>query len=146
MGRNQRVHHNVRYRDRFMFPTRRVGLFSFLGRFPSRVLNVSGIHNNFTGSRAQPTPSLPTGSSHQDSLSPHNDMTHDITDEFRNFVDQKRKGLGDSRRTKTGRQSHPTPGDTQMDGAPPFMQAYMKEAYTIVSQLFCLFVTPASYA
>lgn len=73
-------------------------------------------------------------------------MTRDITDEFRNFVDQKRKDLGDSRRTKTGRQAHPTPGDTQMDGAPPFMQAYMKEAYTIVRQLFCFFVNPAYYA
>jgi len=29
-----------------------------------------------------------------------------------------------------------------MDGAPPFMQVYMKEAYTIVSQLFCFSLLP----
>ena len=66
-------------------------------------------------------------------------MAHDITGEFRIFVDQRRKGLGDSRRTKSGKQPHPTPGDTQTDGAPPFMQAYMKEAYTIVSHYRILF-------
>jgi hypothetical protein len=70
-------------------------------------------------------------SSHQDSYLSH--MAHDITGEFRTFVDQKRKSLGDSRWTKPGRQPHPVPGDTQMDGAPPFMHTYMKEAYTIVS-------------
>jgi syntaxin 18 len=56
-------------------------------------------------------------------------MAQDITADFRNVVEQRRKGHGDTRRSKLGR---PTPGDT--DGAPPFMQAYMKEAYTIVSQ------------
>lgn len=61
-------------------------------------------------------------------------MAHDITGDFRTFVDQKRKNLGESRWTKPGRQPRPAPGDTQMDGAPPFMQAYMKEAYTIVSR------------
>ena len=62
-------------------------------------------------------------------------MAQDITADFRNVVEQKRKGHGDTRRSKLGR---PTPGDT--DGAPPFMQAYMKEAYTIVSQVLFLFI------
>ena len=73
-------------------------------------------------------------------------MAHDITTEFRTFVDQKCKGLGDSRRTKQGRQPHPAPGDAQMDGTPPFMQAYMKEAYTIVSHLSLFLITYAPYA
>lgn len=60
---------------------------------------------------------------------------HDITDNFRNIVDQKRECLGDSHRSTPGRPSHRAPGDTQVDGTPPFMQAYMKEAYTIVSHL-----------
>ena len=60
-------------------------------------------------------------------------MAHDITGEFRTFVGQKRKSPGDSRWAKPGRQPHPAPGDTLVDGTPPFMQAYMKEAYTIVS-------------
>ena len=62
-------------------------------------------------------------------------MAQDITADFRNVVEQKRKGHGDTRRSKLGR---PTPGDA--DGAPPFMQAYMKEAYTIVSQVLFLFI------
>jgi hypothetical protein len=66
-------------------------------------------------------------------------MAHDITGDFRAFVSRKRNGLGDSRLIKPGRQSHPAPGDPQMDGAPPFMQAYMKEAYTIVSHYFPAF-------
>jgi syntaxin 18 len=66
-------------------------------------------------------------------------MAQDITGDFRNIVEQKRKGLDDTRRTKLRRQSHSAPKDTQVDGVPPFMQAYMKEAYTIVSHvLFCL--------
>jgi hypothetical protein len=72
-------------------------------------------------------------------------MAQDITGDFQNIVDQKRKGLGETRRGKLGRLSHPTPGDSQVDGAPPFMQAYMKEAYTIVSHVLFLF-TSASYA
>jgi hypothetical protein len=69
-------------------------------------------------------------------------MAYDITGEFRTFVYQKRKGPGDSRRTKPeGKPPHFTPGDIQTDGAPPFMQVYMKEAYTIVSHLFIVFVT-----
>jgi syntaxin 18 len=64
-------------------------------------------------------------------------MAHDTTDVFRAFVYQKRNGLGNnSQLIKPARQSHPAPGDPQMDGAPPFMQAYMKEAYTIVSYYF----------
>src|SRR5216683_999835 len=65
-------------------------------------------------------------------------MAYDITGEFRTFVDQKRKDPSDSQRTKPGgRLPHPTPGDIQMDGAPSFMQVYMKEAYTIVSHFYC---------
>ena len=65
-------------------------------------------------------------------------MAQDITGDFRNIVEQKRKGLDDTRRTKLRRQSPLAPNDTQVDGVPPFMQAYMKEAYTIVSHvLFC---------
>jgi syntaxin 18 len=63
-------------------------------------------------------------------------MAHDITDEFRIIVDQKLKELGDSRRTRPRRPTHPTHADSQGDNAPPFMQAYMKEAYTIVSHHF----------
>ncbi len=66
-------------------------------------------------------------------------MAQDITRDFRNLVEQKYKGLGDARRTKLGRQSHPAPGDTQVDGAAPFMQTYMKEAHTIVSHVLLLF-------
>jgi syntaxin 18 len=69
-------------------------------------------------------------------------MAHDITDEFRIIVDQKLKELGDSRRTRLGRPTHPTPADSQVDGAPPFMQAYMKEAYMIVSHRFLYISLP----
>ncbi len=65
-------------------------------------------------------------------------MAQDITRDFRNLVEQKRKGPGETRRTKLGRQSHPAPGDPQVEGAPPFMQAYMKEAHTIVSHVLLL--------
>jgi syntaxin 18 len=60
-------------------------------------------------------------------------MAHDITEEFRTIVHQQRKEHGDSRRTKLRRSSHLIPGEARVDGAPPFMQAYMKEGYTIVS-------------
>jgi hypothetical protein len=72
-------------------------------------------------------------------------MAQDITQDFRNVVEQKRKGLDDSRRSKPRRLSHPAPDDTQGDDSPPFMQAYMREAYTIVSHALLLF-TSASYA
>jgi hypothetical protein len=70
-------------------------------------------------------------------------MAQDITRDFRDLVEQKGKGLGEARRSKLGRKSHHTPGDTLVDGAPPFMQAYMKEAHTIVSHVLLLF-TPFS--
>ena len=74
-------------------------------------------------------------------------MAYDITGEFRTFVDKKRKGPSDSQRTKPrGRLPHPAPGDIQMDGAPPFMQVYMKEAYTIVSHLLLLLLLLNSHA
>ena len=73
-------------------------------------------------------------------------MAQDITVDFRNVVEQKRNGLGDTRRSKPGRPSHPPPGDTQLDDAPPFMQAYMKEAYTIVSRVALCFCLSLSYA
>jgi syntaxin 18 len=60
-------------------------------------------------------------------------MAHDITEQFKAIVHQKREEHGDSRRTKLRRPSHLIPGEARVDGAPPFMQAYMKEAYTIVS-------------
>ena len=60
-------------------------------------------------------------------------MAHDITEQFRAIVHQQRKEHGDSRRTKLRRPSHLIPGEARVDGAPPFMQAYMKEANTIVS-------------
>jgi syntaxin 18 len=66
-------------------------------------------------------------------------MAQDITRDFRDLVEQKDKGPGETRRTKRGRQSHLTPGDTHVDGAPPFMRAYMKEAHTIVSHVLLLF-------
>ncbi|KAI9433879.1 hypothetical protein H4582DRAFT_2131307 [Lactarius indigo] len=50
-------------------------------------------------------------------------MVHDITEQCR---DQNFKEHGDSRRTKLGRL---IPGEVQVDGAPPFMQAYMKESF-----------------
>ncbi|KAI9462536.1 hypothetical protein F5148DRAFT_1016206 [Russula earlei] len=59
-------------------------------------------------------------------------MVHDITSDFRSIVNQKRESLGDSGRSMLGRPSHPAPGDSQLEGAPPFMQTYMKEAYTIL--------------
>ncbi|KAI0291418.1 hypothetical protein BC826DRAFT_1022804 [Russula brevipes] len=65
-------------------------------------------------------------------------MVHDITSNFRDAVYQKRNGLHDSQRNKLGRPPHPSPGDTQVDGAPPFMQAYMKEAYMILQQIASL--------
>ncbi|KAF8471634.1 hypothetical protein DFH94DRAFT_768655 [Russula ochroleuca] len=65
-------------------------------------------------------------------------MAQDITGDFRNIVEQKRKGLDDTRRSKLRRSSHPAPNDTQVDGVPPFMQAYMKEAYTILQQVSSL--------
>ena len=64
-------------------------------------------------------------------------MAHDITEQFRVIVLQQRKEYGDSRRTKVVRPSHLIPGEARVDGA-PFMQAYMKEAYTIVSYHPCL--------
>jgi len=67
-------------------------------------------------------------------------MAHDITGDFRIIVNQKRNTIGDSVRSNRGRPSHPAPGDSQLDGAPPFMQAYMKEAYTVVSHR--LFLRP----
>ena len=66
-------------------------------------------------------------------------MVQDITRDFRDLVTQKGKSHGEARRTSLGRQSHITPGDNQVDGAPPFMQAYMKEAHTIVSHVLLLF-------
>jgi hypothetical protein len=69
-------------------------------------------------------------------------MAHDITEEFRIIVDQKRKDFGDSRRSRLGRPPHPTPGDLQIDSAPQFMQAYMKEAYVIVSHHMLSFYPP----
>jgi hypothetical protein len=66
-------------------------------------------------------------------------MAQDITRDFRDLVEQKGKDPGEARRTKLGRKSHITPGDTHVDGAPPFMQAYMKEAHTIVSHVLLLF-------
>ena len=66
-------------------------------------------------------------------------MAQDITRDFRDLVEKKGKGPVETRRAKIGRKSHLTPGDTLVDGAPPFMQAYMKEAHTIVSHVpFCL--------
>jgi hypothetical protein len=74
-------------------------------------------------------------------------MAYDITGEFRSFVDQKRKDPSDSQRNKPGgRLPHPAPGDIQMDGGPPFMYVYMKEAYTIVSHLLLLLLLLNSYA
>jgi hypothetical protein len=69
-------------------------------------------------------------------------MAQDITRDFRDLVEQKGKEPGETRRTKLGRKSHFTPGDTHVDGAPPFMQAYMKEAHTIVSHVL-LFLYPS---
>jgi syntaxin 18 len=66
-------------------------------------------------------------------------MAQDITRDFKELIEQKGKSHGENRRTKFGRQSHLTPGDTHVDGAPPFMQAYMKEAHTIVSHVLLLF-------
>ncbi len=65
-------------------------------------------------------------------------MAHDITEQFRVIVHLKRKEHGDSRRTTPRRPSHLIPGEARVDGAPPFMQAYMKEANTIVSYHPCL--------
>jgi len=65
-------------------------------------------------------------------------MAHDITRDFRTIVNQKRKSLGDSVRSNRRKPSHPAPGDSQLDGAPPFMQAYMKEAYTILQHITSL--------
>ncbi|KAF8496787.1 hypothetical protein F5888DRAFT_1702523 [Russula emetica] len=65
-------------------------------------------------------------------------MAQDITRDFRDLVEQKGKGPGETRRTKRGRKSHLTPGDTHVDGAPPFMRAYMKEAHTILQQVTSL--------
>lgn len=67
-------------------------------------------------------------------------MAQDITRDFRDLVEQKGKGRGETKRNKLARQSHLTPGDTHVDGAPPFMQAYMKEAHTIVSHVLLLFI------
>ncbi len=61
-------------------------------------------------------------------------MAHDITEIFRAIVLQKRKEHGDSKRTKRTRPPHLIPGEARVDGAPPFIQTYMKEAYTIVSR------------
>jgi len=66
-------------------------------------------------------------------------MAQDITRDFKDLVEQKRKGPGETKRTKYGSQSHLAPGDTHVDGVPPFMQAYMKEANTIVSHVLLLF-------
>ena len=66
-------------------------------------------------------------------------MAQDITRDFRDLVEQKGKGPGETSRAKLGRKSHLTPGDTLVDGAPPFMQVYMKEAHTIVSHVRLLF-------
>ena len=71
-------------------------------------------------------------------------MVHDITEQFRTIVHQLRKEHGDSRRTKHRRPPHLIPGETRVEGAPPFMQVYMKEGYTIVShhpRLLTLFLT-----
>ena len=65
-------------------------------------------------------------------------MAHDITEEFRAIVHLHRKEYGDSKRTKLRRPSHLIPGEARVDGAPPFMQAYMKEGYTIVSHYLSL--------
>ncbi|KAI0255299.1 hypothetical protein BJV78DRAFT_1279478 [Lactifluus subvellereus] len=65
-------------------------------------------------------------------------MAHDITDEFRIIVDQERKNFNDSRRNRLPRPPHLIPGDNQIDGASPFMQAYMKEAYMILQHITSL--------
>lgn len=70
-------------------------------------------------------------------------MAQDITRDFKDLVEQKGKSHGETRRTNLGRQSPLTPGD--VDGAPPFMQAYMKEAHTIVSHLLLLFTLLTRY-
>ena len=71
-------------------------------------------------------------------------MPLDITRDFRDLLKQKGKSH-ETRRTKLGRQSRLTPGDTHVDGAPPFMQAYMKEAYIIVSHHSLLFPLLLTY-
>ncbi|KAF8265332.1 hypothetical protein EI94DRAFT_1804568 [Lactarius quietus] len=65
-------------------------------------------------------------------------MAHDITEEFRTIVNQLHKERGDSRRTKLKRSSHLIPGEARVDGAPPFMQAYMREGYTILQHITSL--------
>ncbi|KAH9057563.1 hypothetical protein EDB87DRAFT_1630780 [Lactarius vividus] len=65
-------------------------------------------------------------------------MAHNITEQFRALVNQNRKEHGDSRRTKFRRPSHLIPGEARVDGAPPFMQAYMKEASTILQHITSL--------
>lgn len=72
-------------------------------------------------------------------------MAQDITHDFRDLVEQKRKGPGETRRYKLAKQPHLTPGDTHVDGAPTFMQAYMKEAHTIVSHVLLLFTLLTRY-
>lgn len=72
-------------------------------------------------------------------------MAYDTTDEFRIIVDQKRKEFNGSRRNRLARPPHLIPGDNQIDGAPPFMQAYMKEAYIIVSHHSLLFPLLLTY-
>ncbi|KAH9017613.1 hypothetical protein EDB85DRAFT_2015353 [Lactarius pseudohatsudake] len=65
-------------------------------------------------------------------------MAHNITEQFRALVNQNRKEHGDSRRTKLRQPSHLIPGEARVDGAPPFMQAYMKEASTILQHITSL--------
>ncbi|KAH8995816.1 hypothetical protein EDB86DRAFT_1066930 [Lactarius hatsudake] len=65
-------------------------------------------------------------------------MAHNITEQFRALVNQNRKEHGDSRRTKLRQTSHLIPGEARVDGAPPFMQAYMKEASTILQHITSL--------
>ncbi|KAI0263735.1 hypothetical protein BC834DRAFT_1042644 [Gloeopeniophorella convolvens] len=65
-------------------------------------------------------------------------MAHDITETFHAVVNEKRKEMTDTRRRKPARAPHRVPGDTQVDGATPFMQVYMKEAHTILQHISTL--------
>jgi hypothetical protein len=61
---------------------------------------------------------------------------HDSTKQFHYMVEEKRKELPTSKRRKLTRASHRVPGEAATtDGAPPFMEVYMREAHTIVSVL-----------
>jgi hypothetical protein len=57
----------------------------------------------------------------------------DVTKQFHYMVEEKRKELTTSKRRRLNRPSRRVPGEAQREGAPPFMQEYMREAYSIVS-------------